>query len=140
MPTRRISPIFRLFPSLTDIAFLAPMLLLFAGLDGVKTMLGDGDTGWHIRAGDWMLANGRVPQTDMFSFTKSGEAWFAWEWLSDIILAVLHQRFGLAGPVYLGILLLSFTSLLVFRLCRRHTNNDLIAFGVSRRVCSTAAC
>ncbi len=131
MSTRRISPIFRLFPSLSDIAFLAPMLLLFAGLDGVKTMLGDGDTGWHIRAGDWMLANGRVPQTDMFSFTKSGEPWFAWEWLSDIILAVLHQRFGLAGPVFLGILLLSFTSLLLFRLCRRHTNNDLIAFGVT---------
>lgn len=131
MDSRRISPIFRLFPSLTDIAFLAPVLLLFVGLEGVKTMLGDGDTGWHIRAGDWMLANGRVPETDMFSFTKSGEPWFAWEWLSDIILALLHQRFGLAGPVYLGILLLSFTSVLLFRLCRRHTNNDLIAIAVT---------
>lgn len=131
MPTNNTSPLFRLFPSLTDVAFLAPILLLFVRLDGVKTMLGDGDTGWHIRAGEWMLANGRVPETDLFSYTKSGEPWYAWEWLSDIVLALAHQWFGLAGPVVLGILLLCLTSALLFRLCRRHTNNDLIAIGVT---------
>lgn len=127
----RVAPIFRLFPSLTDIAFLAPILLLFLRLDGVKTMLGDGDTGWHIRAGEWILANGRVPETDMFSYTRAGEPWYAWEWLADIILGALHLKFGLAGPVYLGIVLLSVTSVLLFRLCRRHTNNDLIAIAVT---------
>lgn len=127
----RVAPIFRLFPSLTDVAFLSPLLLLFLRLDGVKTMLGDGDTGWHIRAGEWILANGRVPETDLFSYTKAGEAWYAWEWLADVVLALAHQRFGLAGPVYLGILLLGLTAVLLFRLCRRHTNNDLIAIGVT---------
>ena len=123
----RVAPILRVFPSLTDVAFLAPLLLLFARLDGVKTLLGDGDTGWHIRAGEWMLANGRVPEQDLFSFTKAGEPWFAWEWLADVLMALLHQRFGLAGPVYLGIVLIGLTSLLIFRLCRRYTNNDFIS-------------
>lgn len=131
MQTRRVPFFFRFFPSLTDVAFLAPLLLLFGRLDGAKTMLGDGDTGWHIRAGEWMLANGRVPDTDLFSFTKPNEAWYAWEWLSDVILGVLHQRFGLTGPVFLGIVLLGLTSVVLFRLCRRHTDNDLVAIAVT---------
>ena len=130
-PATAPNPILRVFPSLTDIAFLAPVILLFVRLDGVKTMLSDGDTGWHIRAGEWMLANGKVPMEDMFSFTKAGEPWYAWEWLADIILAVLHQRFGLAGPVTLGILLLGIASVLLFRLCRRHSSNDFFAIGVT---------
>ena len=131
MPATKPNPILRIFPSLTDVAFLAPALLLFIRLDGVKTMLSDGDTGWHIRAGEWMLANGKVPMQDMFSFTKAGEPWYAWEWLADIILAVLHQRFGLAGPVTLGIFLLGIASVLLFRLCRWHSSNDFFAIGVT---------
>ena len=50
-------------------------------------MLGDGDTGWHIRTGEWILAHGQVPRQDMFSFTKPGEPWFAWEWLWDVAAA-----------------------------------------------------
>jgi hypothetical protein len=131
MPATKPNPILRVFPSLTDIAYLAPVILLFVRLDGVKTMLSDGDTGWHIRAGEWMLANGKVPTQDMFSFTKAGEPWYAWEWLADIILAILHQKFGLAGPVTLGIFLIGIASVLLFRLCRRHASNDFFAIGVT---------
>src|SRR5688500_11828896 len=99
MKTTKINPLIRLFPSLTDLAFLMPILYLFAGLDGAKTMLSDGDTGWHIRTGDWILANGRVPTADMFSFTKPGEPWFAWEWLWDVLFAWMHQRWGMESVV-----------------------------------------
>ena len=61
--------LFHWMPSLTDVAFIIPLLFLFSKLDGVKTMLGDGDTGWHIRTGEWILANHRIPTTDFFSFT-----------------------------------------------------------------------
>jgi len=128
---QRTAAILRIFPSLTDFAFLAPLFVLFLSLGGVKTMLGDGDTGWHIRAGEWMLANGRVPTQDLFSYTMSSAPWFAWEWLADVILALVHQWFGLAGPVYLGILLLCVTSAMLFRLCRRQTDNDLVAIAVT---------
>jgi hypothetical protein len=95
----RLNPVIRLLPSLTDVAFLMPLVFLFVRLDGAKTMLGDGDTGWHIRAGDWILANGRVPSVDMFSFTRNGEPWFAWEWLWDVMFAWLHREGGLAAVV-----------------------------------------
>src|SRR3954469_18894357 len=34
-----------------------------------------------------ILKNGRVPATDIFSFTKAGQPWFAWESLSDVLMA-----------------------------------------------------
>ena len=63
-------------PSLADFFFAALLAWLFLG-GGGKTLLGDGDTGWHIRTGDYILANHTVPHKDLFTFTKPEEAWFA---------------------------------------------------------------
>ena len=79
----RLSRLVSLVPPLSDLAFLIPILVLFWCTTGVGWLLTDSDTGWHIRAGEWMLKNGRVPSADLFSFTKAGQAWFAWEWLSE---------------------------------------------------------
>jgi len=121
----------RLLPSLSDVAFLMPAILLFLRLDGARHLLSDGDTGWHIRAGEWMLANGRVPDKDIFSYTKAGEPWFAWEWLWDVIFGWLHQQAGMAAVVVASMLALSVTFLLLFRLARRSTSNVLLAFGAT---------
>ncbi len=96
----------RFLPSLTDIAFLMPLAFLFMTLGGARTLLGDGDTGWHIRTGQWILAHHQVPHTDFFSFTRLGEPWFAWEWMSDILLAQLHRAGGLAAVVFASIALI----------------------------------
>src|SRR5579864_9201538 len=83
-------------PFLSDLAFVTPILVLFWCTTGVGWLLTDSDTGWHIRTGEWILQNGRVPATDFFSFTKVGQSWCAWEWLSDVLMASVHQRSGLA--------------------------------------------
>src|SRR6266850_3996917 len=67
-------------PSLSDLAFLMPILVLFWCTTGVGWLLTDSDTGWHIRTGEWILKNGRVPAIDIFSFTNARQPWFAWEW------------------------------------------------------------
>src|ERR1044071_184009 len=87
----------KLLPSLTDFAFLMPLAFLFGRMNGLKTLLGDCDTGWHIRTGQWIAANHNVPAHDMFSFTKAGAPWFAWEWLSDLVLAGLNGWGGLGA-------------------------------------------
>src|ERR1039458_5875020 len=109
-------------PSLADFAFLAAIGFLFGRMEGVKTLLGDGDTGWHIRTGQWIVANHLVPTHDMFSFSKPGGVWFAWEWLSDVIFAGLNGMWGLRGVVLLSILLLSATFTTLFLLARRKAN------------------
>src|SRR5216684_3008203 len=99
MAQNRTNPIVRLLPSLTDFGFLMPIVFLFARMEGVKTMLGDGDTGWHIRTGEWILSNGRVPTKDVFSFTKAGAPWYAWEWLWDVCFAWVYHHGGLGSVV-----------------------------------------
>jgi len=112
----------KLLPSLTDFAFLMPIVFLFCRMEGVKALLGDCDTGWHIRTGEWIVANHGVPARDIFSFSRPGDPWYAWEWLSDVLLAWLNSRGGLAAVALFSILLIAVTSVLLFRLARRKSN------------------
>ncbi len=139
MAQNRTHPCVRLLPSLTDVAFLMPIVFLFARMDGVKTMLGDGDTGWHIRTGEWILTNGRVPTQDVFSFTKAGAPWYAWEWLWDVCFAWVHYHGGLASVVMVNITLICLTFALLFRLLRRHCGNPFLAIAVTSLACATSA-
>ncbi|HWC99957.1 MAG TPA: hypothetical protein VG456_24525 [Candidatus Sulfopaludibacter sp.] len=107
---------------MTDFAFLMPIFFLFGRMNGLKTLLSDCDTGWHIRTGEWILAHHGVPTHDIFSYSKPDGAWYAWEWLTDILWAFLNSHGGLATVATLGILLIAFTFTLLFRLVRRKSN------------------
>jgi hypothetical protein len=112
----------KLLPSLTDFAILMPAAFLFGRAGGVKTLLGDCDTGWHIRAGEWIIANHQAPAHDIFSFSKAGQPWFAWEWLSDVILAGLNAIGGLQLVALFAILLITATFTGLYLLVRGKSN------------------
>ena len=116
-----------LVPSLSDLAFLMPVLVLFWCTTGVPWLLSDSDTGWHIRTGEWILKNGRIPATDLFSFTKFRQPWLAWEWLSDVSMAAVHRHFGLGGIALLSLLVLGVTSLCIYRSAVEESEHRLIA-------------
>ena len=101
--------------------------MLFWCTTGVGWLLTDSDTGWHIRTGEWILSNGRVPAVDIFSFTKPGSPWFAWEWLSDVLMAAVHHVAGLGGIVLLCIVLLGLTSTCIYRNAVAESGHRLIA-------------
>ena len=85
-----------LTPSLSDCFFIAVLVWLFlAGPSGWKSLLMDGDTGWHIRTGEYILDHGSVPHQDLFSYSKVGQPWYAWEWLCDVLYAILFRAAGL---------------------------------------------
>lgn len=67
----------------------------------MSSALGDGDTGWHIGAGAWILDHGQVPRTDPFSFTATGRTWMAHEWLSEIAMAGAWYAAGWRGIMLL---------------------------------------
>jgi hypothetical protein len=127
----RTAGLLRLLPSFTDVAFLAPLLVLYARLGGATTMLGDGDTGWHLRTGEWILTNGRIPDRDIFSYTKAGEPWFAWEWLWDLVFGWLHLHWGMAGVIFASTLVISLTFALVYRLALRRSGHPVLAIAVT---------
>lgn len=115
-------------PSLTDCLVIAVFVWLFvAGPTGWRVLLSDGDTGWHIRTGEWILDHGRVPTQDLFSFSKAGAPWFAWEWLSDVLFAVLFHTAGFkALLLFTGILIAAFTGL-ILRYALWRDANPLVA-------------
>src|SRR5580700_9197132 len=76
---REAPAIARFLPSLTDVAFLMPISFIFLKLAGARSLLADGDTGWHLRTGEWILSHRQVPWSDIFSFSRPGAPWFAWE-------------------------------------------------------------
>ena len=104
---------FRLAPTLPDLFFALLLLARFGRLESWQALLGDGDTGWHIRTGEYILAHG-VPAHDPFSFSRAGQPWYAWEWLSDLIFAQIDRWFGLSGVAALGALLVCLPAALLF--------------------------
>src|SRR6476646_5987443 len=120
----------KLLPSLKDFAFLMPIVFLFGRMDGVKTLLSDCDTGWHIRTGEWIIQHGWVPMKDVFSFSKAGQPWFAWEWLSEVLFARIVHFGGLQLLVLFSILMLSASFTALFLLVQRKSN-PVIAVAVT---------
>jgi hypothetical protein len=110
-----------LLPSVRDIIFLFLFWSLLAGPLSNRP-LADADIGWHIRTGDQILATHSLPRTDPFSSTMQGQPWFAWEWLYDIPLGILHQACGLNGVVWLcALLVAAIFALLLSQLLKRGT-------------------
>lgn len=121
-----------LVPSLADLFFIAFFVWMFvAGRDGWSGLLADGDIGWHIRTGEYILDHLSVPRTDPFSFTKPGAPWFAWEWLSDLLFALVHRSSGLKGVVFLAGVVLTLWILLLLRQALWRGANAWVALAVT---------
>ena len=85
-------------PSAADVMFVAVVAALTLTTLSVR-LLGDAGIGWHIRAGQQILATHAIPRTDPFSSSMQGKPWFAWEWLYDVLVGKLEAGAGLNGVV-----------------------------------------
>jgi hypothetical protein len=75
---------------------LAVLLLAFAIAFPVNLFM-DGDTGWHLGAGHWIVEHRAVPAVDPFSHTHAGKAWTAHEWLAEVVMVGAERIDGWAG-------------------------------------------
>ena len=97
LPLQRSTPAIRIaadadwmIVSVTAVAVMAVALFNPA-------LLNDGDTAWHLAAGDWMLRHGQIPSVDVFSYTVAGQPWQAHEWLSEVLMASAFRLGGWSG-------------------------------------------
>lgn len=87
---------------LPDIAFLLlTSFIAFAFVTVLTSAFADGDTGWHIATGRWIVAHGTVPRSDPFSFTARGHPWVAHEWLSELLMYGAWRFGGWSGLILL---------------------------------------
>jgi hypothetical protein len=105
-----------LLPSFGTIVFAATLLQVLFLSQGSQTLFRDSDTGWHIRSGEAILNSLSAPHADTFSYTRNGQSWFAWEWLSDALLGAAYRVGGLAAVAVLSALTIALTIWLASRL------------------------
>jgi hypothetical protein len=103
-------------PSIGNIIFLS--LLFVLALNSGQGLLGDGDTGYHIRAGELIVQTRQVPAEDPFSFHQPPLPWTAHEWLSEIVMATVFKIAGLTGVVIFFAVLLALTHWLLYQSLR----------------------
>jgi len=107
-----------------------PIIFMFIKLGGARSFLGDGDTGWHIRTGEWILAHHQVPTSISFpsaGLVRHGSPGNGFGCLA----AMLFQHWGMAAVVLGSTLVTCFTSALLFRLARRACDNGFVAIAVT---------
>lgn len=104
-------------PSIGDILFLVVLYLLLGILPNF--IFADGSTGWHLVTGHYILETGRVPATDLVSYTFPDKAWVAYEWLFDAFIAGLDKLGGLRLVSVACCSAIATMFLLIYRDCRR---------------------
>jgi hypothetical protein len=90
-----------LLPSFGAMVFAVTLIEVLFLAQGPQGLFRDSDTGWHVRNGETILQTFTVPRVDPFSYTRGGEPWFAWEWLSDAVFGAVHSFAGLSGVALL---------------------------------------
>jgi len=114
-----------LLPSISDTLFLG--ILFFLNLSGDQILLGDADTGYHVRAGEFIIDHLSIPRTDLFSYLTPPLSWTLHEWFAEIIMAQVHRVAGLSGVVIFFSILIALSSYLILELLLKPRSNVLFA-------------
>jgi len=92
-------------------------ILLFGLLAMTARPATDPDLWWHLRTGQWIVENGRVPYTDHFSFTRGGSPWVSHEWLSEVVLYELWKHGGPGTLIVFSAIITTAGFLLLYLRC-----------------------
>jgi hypothetical protein len=125
-----------LVPSFADIIFIS--VFFYLSFPSMGILLSDCDTAYHIKAGEYILENLSIPKHDMFSFHSPPPEWVAHEWLSEVIMAIIHNAFGLTGIVIFFSFLVSLVYYLLFKILRSLNYNIFIVTAILILVCTSS--
>jgi Flp pilus assembly protein TadD len=73
------------------------ILLLLLAAAFATTELAEVDLHWHLLAGRQILATGRAPMVDSFSYVSAGRPWIDLHWLFQVGVALVHRLGGWGG-------------------------------------------
>ena len=94
-------------------AVMVVTVSLFTGVEQ------DPDFWWHLRIGRWMVDNGRLPSTDIFTFTVPSHVWTDHEYLTEILMWLVYSTLGLQVLIVLFGLITWAGFWLIYRQVRR---------------------
>ncbi|MBZ5613909.1 MAG: hypothetical protein LAO23_07870 [Acidobacteriia bacterium] len=77
----------------------------------------DPDLWWHLRTGQWIAENGRIPHSDHFSFTRARQPWISHEWLSEVVFYELWKHGGAAALIVFSAIVTTAGFMLLYLRC-----------------------
>jgi hypothetical protein len=97
-----------IFERASGVLLVGAALICFAG--HLVSIFESSDTAWLVKTGQLILSTGAIPQTDPFSWTKSGAPWVLYQWLFEATAGLIYQYgglwwTGLAGALCAGLVL-----------------------------------
>jgi hypothetical protein len=75
----------------------SPALILFAIVIADARQVSDPDLWGHVLWGRQLLAHGSLPPGNLYSYSAPGYPWLRHEWLSEVLMASIFDRFGPFG-------------------------------------------
>lgn len=88
----------------------------------------DPDLWWHIKVGDSILTTHHWPTTDTYSFTIAGQPWLAYEWVGEVLLAIVNRLGGIYALEVLLIVLGCAVMLSIYGLATICSGNSKAGF------------
>jgi hypothetical protein len=126
-----------LLPSFGSAIFLGIFLILL--LKSGSILLADGDTGYHIRTGEYIIHNRTIPTHDLFSYLAPPPAWTAHEWLSEVVMAVIFRASGLSGIVIFFSFFLAVTHVWLYRSLKSVGDDLVLVIGITAVAVATSS-
>ena len=77
----------------------------------------------------WRLT--RCRKLTLFSYTRAGQPWYAWEWLYDLVIGAIHHVAGLNGVVLFTAVIIAGTFALLFRFVLRRSGSFAAAIALT---------
>ncbi|MGE5305637.1 MAG: hypothetical protein ACM3TN_20190 [Alphaproteobacteria bacterium] len=127
----------RFLPSFSSVFFLLIFIILL--LKSGSILLADGDTGYHIRTGEFIIRNWTIPTHDIFSYLKPAPKWIAHEWLSEVLMAMIYHATGLSGIVIFFAAFLALTHAFLYQCLRRRSGDVLAVILITAIAVATSA-
>lgn len=115
---------------------LALVAILGIAITAIAYTFSEGISGndfwWHIKVGEWVVENGSVPTTDIFSWygVANEIPWTAHEWLADVILYLVHAGLGELGVYILSLLAALLMVGLLWHEARRYVEKNILIGGL----------
>ncbi len=134
----------RIFGELREISRLRPLqFLTLVGAIGLvawrscvlKFCVTDPDIWWHLKVGDWIIANRAVPHVGIFSRTAANMSWVAYSWGYEVPLSLAYRWYGLFGVGVFGVVLTVVVAYAIFLMLQRLSGDFWIALGLAAATC-----
>ena len=88
------------------------------------TLIHNYDLFWHLKTGQWMIENRKIPVADFYSFTRMGTPWINHSWLSQILFYGIYQLGGYSALIFSKAILTGFLMLLLNQILGSKIRNN----------------